>query len=190
MASGFVDPFNYGAQWNVVVIAGQISPGLAIVGEAKRKNTWDQKNAKGMLGTVLTYAGKPAAKFSVEFQLWTLDHFVAFEQFRTILKYDPTKTTAQALDIFHPSLADIDIYSVVTEEIGNIVHKGQGLYSCTISFIEFLPTPKASAVSTPTMGMTTAGQTAQGTIPGNPVQGAINASQAQIAALLQQAQAP
>ena len=41
-------------------------------------------------------------------------------QIRALLAYDPTKQSGQALDVFHPALADIDITSVVCTKIGAI----------------------------------------------------------------------
>src|SRR5262249_22088049 len=118
--------------------------------EWKREHEWDIKKGKGTLGGTVTFVGRPPAKGSIIFYLWTPAHFTAWDKFRAILKFDPTKKTVQAVDIFHPSLADIEVKSVVTESIGNIVHEGQQLYSITVDFLEYFPPPKTPAIGTPT----------------------------------------
>lgn len=183
MSSGGLDPINNAQAWDVVYIAGQPSPGIAKVGEFKRAAEWDVKKGKGSLGATVTYVGRPPAKGSITFKLWTAAHFTAWDTFRPLFKYDPTKQAAQAVDIYHPSLADIDVLSVVCESIGNIVHEGDQLYSITIELLEYLPPPKVSAVSTPT--------TAQaGPPPPNTPPAVQDAQQQEIAALLQQASQP
>jgi hypothetical protein len=91
---------------------------------------------------------KPVSE-PVIFNLW--------ETFRPLLKYDPTKKDIQAVDIFHPSLADLDLKSMVTESISNIVHEGKGKYSCEVEFLEYFPPPAKSAVSSPAASKSTTG---------------------------------
>lgn len=149
MASGQINPIDNPGAWDFLTVGGMKSPGLAKVGEAKRANEWDKKKGKGASGESLTFVQKPAASFSVQFYLWEPQHFADWETFRPLLKYDPTKRVTTALDVYHPSLADLDIGAVVTESLGSIVHEGDQLYSCTVEFCEYNPPPPVSAVSTP-----------------------------------------
>lgn len=189
----YVSPIAYPQWWDVVVIAGVTSPGLAIVGEWKRTHTWDVKKGKGTLGASLVFTQKPPAEGPIEFQLWDdgtgstgHNHFAEWDAFIQLLKYDPTKKTAAAVSIWHPSLDFIDVSSVVTTKIGNPIHKGEGLYSITIDFIEDYPVPAKNATGTVSTTKTTAGPPASA--GGNPPPDAPDAYQQQIAALLQQAQ--
>lgn len=187
MSSGALDPITNGQAWDVLRVGQATSPGIAIVGEAKRKFQWDKKQGKGTNGFTSTYVGLPPVEASVEFLLWSAEHFTEWETFRALLKYDSTKKAIQAVDVFHPAWADIDFKSVVTESIGSIVHKGKGLYSITVEFSEYRPAPKKSAVSTPTHSEATKGnETTPGTQP-DPVG---DAQQKEIAELLKQATAP
>ena len=187
MSSGALDPLSFPQQWDVVVVAGNVSsPGLAKVSEFKRKHEFDVKKGKGTLGATVTFVGRPPATGSVKFYLWTPTHFQQWDIFRTYLKYDPTKKAVQAIDIYHPSLADIEVSSVVVESIGNFVHEGQQYYSITVELLEYFPPPKKSAVSTPTGS----NNTNASTTPGTPPLDAPDAYQMQIAALLKQAQSP
>src|SRR5262249_5426830 len=141
------------------------------------------------LGATVTFTQRPPAKFSITFKLWTAAHFTAWDSFLPLLKYDPTKKSVQAVEIYHPSLADIDIYTVVTESIGNYVHQSEQLYTRTGSFLESFPPPKASAVSTPS-GAKTASNGGGNGGAGTQTPDAQDAQQKEIADLLKQAQAP
>lgn len=183
MSSGALDPIANPQAWDVVRVGQATSPGCAVIGEIKRKNQWDVKKGKGTLGSTVTFVGRPPGTVSVEFLLWLPSHFRAWDTFRPLLKYDPTKKSVQAVDVYHPSWADVDFKSVVTESIGSIVHKGKGLYSITIEWLEYFPASKVSSVSTPSGSV----GTQAGTTPGAPPDPIGDAQQRQIAALAKQA---
>jgi hypothetical protein len=184
--SGAIDPLSNPQAWDVIRVGQSTTPGLALVGEIKRKHEWDVKKGKGTFGATTTFVGRPPATVSVEFLLWLPSHFTAWDAFRPLLKYDPTKKSVQAVDVYHPAWADVDFKSVVTEAIGSITHKGKGLYSITVDFLEYFPAPKKSAVSTPTTSQSTQGGTTPGTQP-DPIG---DAQQKQIADLWSKAQQP
>jgi hypothetical protein len=186
LSSGGLDPLNNPQAWDVVVCGQVTSPGICMVGEFRRANEWDVKKGKGSFGATTTYVGHPPCTGKVEFLLWRPIHFVQWDTFRPFLKYDPTKKSIQAVDIYHPSLADVDVTSVVTEKIGNIVHKGKQLYSITVDFLEYCPAPARSAVSTPTLSQ----RTQPGTTPGLPPDPVGDAQQKEIGDLLHTAQSP
>lgn len=147
---GILDPIRYGEAWHTVIVGGIQSPGVCEVKEWKRAHEWDQKKGRGAKGAVLTLIQKPPAKGSIEFKLWTSKHFSQWDDFYMSLQYDPEKKKAQAIGLFHPSLAAIDVTSAVTEFIGNPVHQGQGMYTITVEFIEFIVPASSSGVGTPT----------------------------------------
>lgn len=186
MSSGALDPITNAQAWDVLRVGQSTSPGLAIVGEVKRKYEWDKKKGKGTYGFTSTFVGLPAPEASVKFLLWKKSHFTEWDTFRPLLKYDPTKKSIQAVDVYHPAWADVDFKSVVTESIGSIVHEGKGLYSITVEFSEYRPAPKRSAVSTPTRSEATK----EGTTPGTQPDPVADAQQKEIAALLKQAALP
>ena len=189
MSSGAVNPIDNPQIWDVIRLGQAISPGICKVGEWKREHQWDVKKGKGTLGGTVTFVGRPPAKGSITFKLWTPDHFAEWDLFRPLLKFDPTKKTVSAIDIYHPSLADIDIHSVVTETIGNVVHEGDQLYSITVDFIEYFPPPKAAAVGTPS-GSKSAKSTTGSNSTGKSDDPVADAQQKEIAALLKKAAEP
>jgi hypothetical protein len=190
VSSEFLDPISNPSFWDVVTIAGVDSPGLCVVSKAPRAHKYDVKTGKGTKGSTTTFVGLPPADFSIKFMLWLVEHFQAWGDFRPLLRYDPTKKKGQqAVDIFYPSLADLSIFSVVTTEIGSIVHEGKQLYSIEVSFLEYLPASKTSAVSTPAGSQWYAGPGADGKPkPGAQPDPAIAEAQKQVNDLANQAQ--
>jgi hypothetical protein len=195
-----LNPILYPTVWSYITIGGAKSPGLANVGECKRKNVWDVKRGKGARGATITYTGEEPATFAVTFTLWRVpgvtsplqggvDDFAAWDLFRPLLKYDPTKATIQAIDIFHPSLVDIDVVSVVTESIGNIQHKGKGRYEVVVEFLEYYPPPAANATASPAGSATGVPTSAGGNFPPN-VPPATQTAQQLLDQLKQQAGTP
>lgn len=187
MTSAAVNPLDNPEAWDVIRVGGVDSPGVCTVTGFVRKHEWDKKKGKGAAGETITFVQLPAADGKVKFQLWTRQHFVDWATFRLQLKYDPTKKAPQPVDIYYPALADIEIHSVVTENIGAIEHEGGNLYSITVDFLEYRPPPPASAVTTPTGSKT--GSSSTGT-NGTQPDPAGDAQQAQIAALLKEAGTP
>ena len=189
LGSGTLDPFSNPGAWDAIVIAGQQAPGILLLHggiEFKRAFEWDQKKGKGTLGATATFVGQPLAKGVIKLMFWTKAHFIAWSQFVPLLKYDPTKIAPQAVDIYHPSLADVNITSVIIEEIG-IPHPQPGTWYLTeIHFLEYRPPPAISAVDTPTGSAVFSNTGAPVTLPNN----AQDTQQSQIAALLNQATQP
>lgn len=187
MASESLDPINNPQSYDVVFIGGVASPGVIPPGGLsgfKRAHEWDVKKGKGAHGATITYVQRPPAKGSIKFLLWSPEQFVQWGTFRPQFKYDPTKKNPQAVDIFHPALADIDIKSVVCEGIGALENDGTGLWSITVELLEYFPPPKKSGVGTPSQSKTNTSPTA------NTPPNAQDQQQAEIAQLMKQASAP
>ena len=192
MSSGALNRIEHHQAWNVVTIAGVDSPGWALVPKAPRKYKYDVKEGKGTKGASVTFTNQPPAEFSITFYLWLPTHWVQWDLFRPLLKYDPTKKNMQAYDIYYPSLADVDITSVVTTDIGSVTPVGDpkdGYDSIEVSYLEYLPASKTSAVSSPSGSKAAPpGWTEAGKTPGNQPDPAIEAAQKEAAALAKQAQ--
>ena len=185
MSSDAANPIEDPQAWDHIYVGQTKSPLCKVTG-FKRQYEWDKKTGKGTKGSTTTFVGQPAVNGTVTFYLWRVQDFVAWAAFRKLLKYDPTKKNVEAIDIWYPSLADIDVKSVTTEEIGAIEHEGQGMYSVTIALLEYLPPPKKSATSTPSGSKTTQ----KGTTPGTPTDPVADAQQKEIAELLKKAAEP
>jgi hypothetical protein len=187
VTSELLNPLDFPQNWDVIIIAGVSSPGICTISDPKRTHEWDVKKGKGTVGATITFVQKPPAKFSVTFEFWTRQHFTDWANFRALLKYDPSKKTVQATDIFHPALSDIDITSVVVESIGGIVHKGGQKYEVTVEFLEYFPAATKNAPGTPTQAKSVSDT---GTPTGQQPASSTDTDQQTTAALLKQAQAP
>lgn len=153
--SSGLNPIDFSADWTTVEVAGVESPGVIAVDGIQgfeRKTGWDIKAGKGTQGATLTLKTMPPAEGSFEFLLWSPEDFDDWQTFRKVLKYNPTRTTpataADALDIYHPALADLGISRVVTAEVSPVRHKGRGLYTVSVKFIEWQNPPPVSIVAT------------------------------------------
>lgn len=188
MPSQVLNPFDSPDAWDVIKIGQQTSPGLCKVSDFASKHEWDVKKGKGTLGATITFVGRPPAKGSIKFKLWTPQHFVQWGTFVDSFKYDPTKKAVQAIDIYHPALSFIDLNSVVCEGIGLPVHEGSGLYTITVELLEYFPPPKASAIGTPSGSVST--KSKSGDPAGAPPDPVADAQQKEIGALLAKAGQP
>lgn len=165
--------------WSYITVAGRRSPGAIPVDGItgfEREFGWDVKEGKGTQGATLTLQGAPLSKGSITFQLWTSEHFVEWRSFvLESLKYNPKNVNKQALSIYHPSLADIDINAVVTAKISPIRGTPSRLYVVTVDFIEWMAPPKKSIVKTPP-GATANDNSKSPGIPPDPVSAANQAT--------------
>jgi len=132
-----------------------------------RLHKWDEKDGKGAKGATNTYVSDPLAKGTVTFHAWEEDHFTQFRTIREILRFDPTKKTGVAVEVWHPALVENDITALVVTKQGPWHHDGNGMYTRTLEFTEFRPPKKVSAVSTPGSA-STGGGPGGGAPPGTP----------------------
>ena len=195
------DPYASPEAWDYVRVAGTMSPWIATVEEFTRKWDFDEKHPKGGKGSYLTFTGNHFARGSIEF--WLLagpdpsspiganyTHLSDWYKYSLLFKYDPTKTIATPVDIYHPSLAMIGVTSIVCEDIHNPVRRSIGLYSVKVSMIEWGPPPPVSVVSTPVASRPNPPAGGAKGPPGTVPDPAGDAMQKQIAAQLKIAQAP
>lgn len=192
------DPIANPEAWDKVEISGALNPGLARVGKFKRKWAWDEKRGKGAPRPLLTFTGAFLVRGQIEFWLMTgpdghggtYDDLQQWTTFSQMFQYDPTKQFANAVDIYHPSLAMIGLRSFICEEIGNPtrVRDGDGLYSVAVSLIEWAPQQAVSVVRTVTATKANPPQVTNP--PGNPPDEHKSALQQQIQAQLKIANAP
>lgn len=149
------NPIDNPQSWDYVTIAGQQSPGLLKeIDGFDRDNGWQEKKGKGSIGATLTYVQKPPTKGHLIFELWTSQHFQQWATFRQLFLYNPAAGQSaddQSFSISHPSLDDVQLSAVVCKSISPIKHVGRGKYRVKVELIEFVPTPKTSAVQTITL---------------------------------------
>jgi hypothetical protein len=145
----FISPLKYPPVYDVLYVGGQPSPGVAVISDADRAHKWDVKDGPGTEGAVITYRGKPPAKFTSKHKLWLEEHFAAWNAWRVLLAPEGAKKDVQPVDLLHPALIEQEIFSAVVETLGAIVHEGNGLYSYTIKWLEYRPPAKKNVTTTP-----------------------------------------
>jgi hypothetical protein len=128
-----------------IVLDGEVSPGRAVIEGAARVRTYDIQKAPGASGAVIRYTGEGLARFKVRIDLWTKAHFAEWESFAAVLKKPPRF----ALPIRHPvlSLPPLSITTVVVADVSQFRPDENGLYSCTIDFVEYREVKPARATA-------------------------------------------
>ncbi len=176
-----LNPLENPDDFDIVTIAGVTNPGRAkITSGGNRPYEWDKKTGKGLRGATTTLTGGPPAEFKIEFLMWEVKHAAEWATFRQLFRYDPTKKSVSAVDIYHPDLAENEITSVVIEDIGRRVINDDGSWTYEVSFLEYFPPPKVSAVSTPN-GSKSSDKNATGDPPGSTGDPAVDELNKQIA---------
>lgn len=189
MASGALNPIQNPNEWQNFKLGGVFSPGSIPANGVrgfKRSTGWDKKKGKGRKSATLTLTDEPPAEGTFTLQLHTAQDFADWEAFLPIITAKPDKKATQGIDIWYPSLADVDINAVVIQSIDPPKHVGKGLYIVEIEMIEWSPPPTTSIVQTPSSAV--ANGDASG--PGDPTDPIEDQQQKEIAALLAEAQKP
>jgi hypothetical protein len=185
-----LDPIGNSNVWHTFQLKGVTSPGFIPKGGVKgfaRKVGWDEKKGKGTQGATLTLTGAPPVKGSFKLQLFTPEHFAAWDAFvSNVLAIDPTLQASSGLSIFYPALSSIGLTTVVVESYTAPEHKGKGLYEVEVSLIEWQSPPPVNVTSTPDSTAPDDGDPT--TTPQQDPR--VAALQAQIAALTKAANAP
>ncbi len=182
MTIGTLNPIEHPDAWQVVTFSNRITTYADAPLEWSgwsRPNKWDVKEGKGTAGATETFVGKPPAKGTFTFGAYLPKHFALFDQIIAVLNYDPVKKNSNAVDIYHPAIADIGVHSVVTDDggIGAWEHKGGGMYERTVALLEFFPTLPTNTTATPSTS------DASGGTPGTAPDPATQALQKQLAGL-------
>jgi hypothetical protein len=138
-----LDPSNAAiSPWDQVSFAGQILPGIALV-TTKRGNRYDVKKAKGRSFATITVQGFDPAEVKVLVKLWTRQQLNAWASILPVL-ISPSKTNADgtlnALDIYHPALALMNVGAVVIRSVSALKPSPvRGIWESDIECLEYKP---------------------------------------------------
>ena len=174
--------------YNVISVAGVVSPGLVRVSGGERVYDLDIKEAPGSQGSTITYRGwKASDGITLYFFFWEREQIdVFFATFLPLFQIDANKSAPKPVDVFHPVLNANQINSVLTKKIGQLTPEDKLGWSLTIEVVEYRLAPKKNATSTPKSSNGTAPGT--GKAAGKPT--ALDEQDRQIAALMEQARRP
>ena len=142
--------------FDVVVVAGVASPGIAKVEGGDLVAGWENKKGPGQSGAGTNYNGEELAEFSFTLRLWLPEHFSAWPAFQAILESaKPEKgRKAQGLDISYPTLEANRIRSFVPKKIGALQPAGdKGEWNVKVDCLQFrAPAPAAGKPKTSKAG--------------------------------------
>jgi hypothetical protein len=142
------NPYDHEELFTKIRLGGVMSPGEVALSGHSRGEKWDIKEGDGSGGATTTSKGEKVAQFTATFSLWYnpadgVDHFTEWDAFLKVLRKPTAGKEKTALDIYHPDLAELEISSVVVEDIGGKQHDGKGGATVAVKFLEFRPpTPK------------------------------------------------
>lgn len=124
-----------------IVLAGQQSPGRATVQGAALERKWDVRDPQGASGANAIYYGEKLIRFQVRIDLWTPEQFADWTKFAKLLQKEPAGRIATAMRISHPLLnvPPLNIQDVVVENCSQMTEDDDGMFSCTIDFLQFRP---------------------------------------------------
>lgn len=144
-----MNPLDNPKAYDSFLLAGTRSPGILRYGNPKREEGWEIVTAKGAAGGETVNNGTKLAKFQFELFLWRAFHYREWEQFKLLFKSSSKEgAQQQALDIYHPILAEIGVTSVVVAAWTPAVPQRGGGSIVQIEFLEYAPS-KAKDVGRP-----------------------------------------
>ncbi len=79
------DPLSTPDAWDYIVLAGQISPGVAEISGCDITYKWDKPEGKGTSGSDVVFNGRESQEFTVTLTLVAPEHFHTWELFRQLL---------------------------------------------------------------------------------------------------------
>ncbi|AUX23351.1 uncharacterized protein SOCEGT47_038740 [Sorangium cellulosum] len=123
--------------YDVILLAGQRSPGQAIATGAGSPRNWDERKGYGLSGAFLVFTGDGLAKFQVRLLLWEPQHFAEWESFSALLARPQRGTRPKALDYYHPYHEPLGIKSAVVEDVLQQDQVEPGLWAQDIKFIQY-----------------------------------------------------
>lgn len=131
-----------------ITLGGMQSPGRATITNLVLERKLDVRQGYGSSGGEVVYTGDKPAKFDVQIDLWLPEHFALWERFAKICLAKPKfGVQGMALDIDHPLLKiePLKITSVCVEKVSQFEQDDEGMWTCTISFVQWLkPRPAIS----------------------------------------------
>ncbi len=140
------NPIDDSDLYDVLVVTGVASPGVVRLSGHDRVIGWDVKKGAGQSGATTTRTSEDPIEFTATFSLVDADDWAAWRDFSDLLRSSVKAKKPQALDVYHPDLAENDIKSVVLKSMGGTVHDGKGGATIAVKLLEYRP-PKPAGGS-------------------------------------------
>ncbi len=136
-----------------ITLAGERSPGLAVVSNVTSPRRWDERRGYALSGARVVFRGIGLARPIVTLRLFTTEDWNDWHDWRELVQRPPIGERATAQDIWHPKLEDYDIVSVVVEDVLDPRQVADGEWNIAIKFIEFRrPVPTLESIGSSETG--------------------------------------
>jgi hypothetical protein len=136
---------------DVLIIAGDASPGLCVITSGARVFRFDKRTQYGADGAWLIYQGEDLAEFECHITVWRDDQKRAFDLWQKRYLVKPPVQAQQngkpvvgisqphALGISNPILSDLGVSAVLVKKIGQWTKVATGRWQKVVSLIQFAP---------------------------------------------------
>ena len=136
--------------WDLALIGGVPTPGIATVSGAERVVKWDERDGKGADGASTFFEGAQLTKFTLTLSFAdgvngeTIDEQIDRYQTFIVPVLEQGTSGKTALDFYYPSISEapINVRSVVPDAIGQLAQDANGAWSVAIKLIQYVK-PKA-----------------------------------------------
>lgn len=118
-------------------LGGRITPGLCDVEGANSPRNWDERDGYGLSGATVIFKGVKLSHFSIKFRLYTAEDWNDWHAFAPTVAKPPLGKRPRALDIAHPITDEVQIRSVVVDDVLAPVQTGDGEWTVEVKLIEF-----------------------------------------------------
>lgn len=127
------DPF----ERDYILLSGKRSPGLAEIVGAGTPRNWDKRKGYGLMGATTVFHGMDLAEFSVKLRLYTRQDFADWAAWKPLVDKPPVGTLPRSLDITHPLLEQLDIKSVVVQDVSQPEQTDDGEWTIEIKLLQW-----------------------------------------------------
>jgi hypothetical protein len=133
---------------DTINIGGSTAPGKWRLIEATKQYGWDIRKGQALDGATVVPTGDELIVAKFEVTLWDEAQFAPFYLLRTTYLRKALRKTSGSLNTWaigvdHPELGALGAGDFVVKEITPLVNNGNGLWTCTVTFLQYRK-PKAA----------------------------------------------
>jgi hypothetical protein len=141
--------------WDIVILAGQKLPGIAVVKGRGIEHQIDVKKSPGKAGATITDLGSDLGRIEIHLSMWTLDQWAYFKRIRPLIQPEKPDGKLMPVDVQHPGINAIGVSSLYVKRVGpaqtgNGRHGGdRGITTIEIECLQYAPPSTANVTHTP-----------------------------------------
>jgi len=121
----------------VVLDKTRKTPGLCEIVGASSPRNWEERPGYATAGAWLIFRGNKLAAFELKIRLYTPEDFAEWADLLPLLLRPPQGKRPSALEIWHPFLEQLQIKSVVVEDVSAPVQTDDGEWTVSVKLKEY-----------------------------------------------------